>query len=113
MFTDGDRFQLFVDGSVVGLPTSVPVNDGTYCGNDPVICKANPKFSSGSFAFAAGPHSISMSDLLVNNQSSSGYAAFRLDGGGIVVGGVPEPATFGLMGLGLGGLLLRWRAKRS
>src|SRR5712664_741109 len=49
MFTDGDQFRLFVDGGVVpALTTSLPVNDATFCGNDPVICMANVKFSSGS-----------------------------------------------------------------
>jgi len=114
LFTDGDQFQFFLDGSLVGTPTSVPANDSTFCGNDPVICGANLKFSSGAFALAAGAHSITMGNLLVNNQSPSGLAAFRLDsGGGVPVGGIPEPTSLGLMGLGLGGLLLRWRAKRS
>jgi hypothetical protein len=113
MFTDGDRFQFFLDGSLVGTPTSVPVSDSTFCGNDPVVCMANVKFSSGAFVLAAGAHSITMSNLLVNNQFASGLAAFRLDSGGVPTGGAPEPTTLGLMGLGLGGLLLRWRAKRS
>jgi hypothetical protein len=117
MFNDGDQFQLFVDGSAVpSLTTSVPANDNTFCGNDPVICMANVKFSSGSIVLAAGAHTITMKDLAVNNQSPSGMAAFQLSGGGAPPPpppGVPEPTTLGLMGLGLGGLLLRWRAKRT
>ena len=113
MFTDGDRFQLFVDGSLVpNLTTSVPLQDSTTCGNDPLACFGNVKMSSGSIALAGGAHTITMKNLQVNMQSPAGLGAFRVDAGG-VAGGVPEPTTLGLIGMGLGGLLLRWRARRS
>ena len=119
LFNDGDKFQVFVDGVSVGM-TSSPTNDGTLCGNDPLSCVGNSKFSSGAFVISgAGNHTISISVIQESTVGTeTDEAALELigsggGGGGGGGGGVPEPTTFSLMALGLGGLLLGWRARRK
>ena len=118
LYFDGDRFSIFDSGVLIGA-TSVPLNDGTACGNDPVGCVGNVKFSSGTFNFGAGSHSITMQVLQESNGFSSGQAVFELLAGGTTTttttttGGVPEPTTLSMMGLGLGALIFGWRARRK
>ncbi len=119
---DGDRFNVFVDG-VVALMSSNPTNDGSNCGNDPLGCVGNSKFSSGSLHITGtGSHNISIS-VIAEASAEAGLGSTALfkfladgttpTGGGGGTGAVPEPATFSLMGLGLGGLLYGWRARRK
>jgi hypothetical protein len=111
--TVGDQFRVFIDGDVNGVLTSVPFTNGTSCpiSDDPFSCYTNAGSSTSLFNLSAGLHTLTMSDYAVNNQVSSGLGAFRLEQNPAPP--VPEPTTVGLMGLGLAGLLLRWRAKRS
>jgi PEP-CTERM motif len=109
LFHDGDRFEIFDNGTSKGM-TSIPSSaaQDPLCGNDPLVCALDPNFSSGSFIISgSGAHSITIMVTQRLITTSSG-AAFELTA-------VPEPTTLSLMGLGLGlgGLLLRWRARRK
>jgi hypothetical protein len=119
---DGDRFFVFLDGSVALMTNAT--NDGTTCGNDPLGCAGNSKFSSGSLNITgAGAHTISISVFAEASSEANGLGSTALfkflaagtapptGGGGGAATAMPEPTTFSLMGLGLGGLLYGWRAR--
>jgi YVTN family beta-propeller protein len=98
-FLAGDRFQVFDFGSSLGL-TSVPAG-GADCGDDPVTCLSTPGIGNGTFSLAAGNHSLTLTPTLGNG--GAGY--LRVDA-------VPEPATWLLLGAGIGAMWLirsrRW-----
>jgi hypothetical protein len=101
---DGDQFEVFDNGVEVGT-TSTPVNDGSNCGDDPVNCGGGD-WSQGTFDFGAGPHSITMTIIAESSGTGGeGVGAFELTT-------TPEPASFGLMGLGCLGLVLGRRRFR-
>lgn len=105
LFFDGDQFQVFDNGVSLGFTSSV-ASTSTDCGDDPIACTAN---SSGIFNLAAGSHSL---DIVLVQQAtgiSSGRGAFLLG----AAAGVPEPATMGLIGLGLLGIAFRTRRRRT
>ena len=107
LFYDGDQFQIIVDSIDLGV-TSSPFNDATYCGNDPANC-TNAKFSTGTFnILGGGDHTLQINVVAETSNISKGNAVFNLS---TIV--VPEPATLGLIGLGLIGLAFRWRSKRG
>jgi hypothetical protein len=106
---DGSTFAVY-DNSTLIFDTSASTNTGATCYNNPATCAADGFMSHGTFTLAAGANLITMVDL--TDSVTSGQGAFRLDALGDPPA-VPEPATFGLMGLGLGGLLLGWRRKRA
>jgi hypothetical protein len=120
---NGDRFNVFVDGVVALMSRNPPSNSTANCGNDPLNCVGNANFSSGSLNITgAGPHSISISVIgEATAEGLSSTALFKfLASGSVPVGGGggiptanPEPATFSLMGLGLGSLLYGFRARRK
>jgi hypothetical protein len=95
-----DQFQIFDNLASLGL-TSAPSGSGS-CGDNPVPCLADPLTSHGIFALGAGAHSITINH--VAGQAGAGY--FRVDAA------VPEPATFGLLGLGVLALAAKARARR-
>jgi YVTN family beta-propeller protein len=88
MLEAGDRFQVYDFGGLVGT-TSVPIGSGD-CGDDPVLCLADPNISKGSFLLGAGNHSITIFSLV--DRLGSGY---------LQVSAVPEPSTFALLTVGL------------
>ena len=86
--------------------TSVPVNDGTACGNDPLGCTGND-WSHGTFVLGSGNHSITMTLVAAATGYISGGAAFELTTAAPTP--TPGPPTFGLVILGCVGLALgRW-----
>ena len=100
-FSSGDRFELRDFGASIGF-TSVPAAPQVDCGDDPVVCLATVGMSIGSFALAAGNHSITLIPSLAPGGGGAGY---------LQVTGIPEPGTLLLAALGLLGLLSQ-RARR-
>jgi PEP-CTERM motif len=88
-FLAGDRFQVFDFGASRGL-TSAP-SGSADCGDDPVPCLAIAGISKGSFVFASGNHSLTITPTL---SGGGGAAYFRVDA-------VPEPSAWILLGGGL------------
>lgn len=109
LFIDGDQFALFDNGNLIGT-TSVPTNTFTNCGDDPVACVGGA-WSEGTFVLDGGSHQL---DIILLSQPTgipSGRAVIMFNS--IEVEPVPEPATFGLIGLGLVGVAFRLRKKRA
>lgn len=117
-YVPGDRFQLFDNGKLIGTTSQLNGGSATWTDN-PDTAFASGKFSSGIFALGAGTHSL----VLENIQSPTGYpggsAFFRVDAGGNGGGGsvssvdTPEPGTLALVGLGVAGLAVRRRFRKS
>ena len=104
LYTDGDRFRVY-DGVTLLGDTTVPVDDGTYCNNDPSLCTSGV-FSHGAFALGAGSHSITIYTINQATGFYGGVAVFRVES-------IPEPATLSLIGLGLAAFAFRRRAQRT
>lgn len=100
-FLAGDRFEIFDLGVSLGLTSALPPGTLADCGDDPVVCLADPGMSSGFFNLGVGNHSITI--RLVEGELGSGY---------LLVSGanaVPVPAT---LTLALGGLAGLWLTRR-
>lgn len=96
----GDRFEVFDYGVSLGQ-TSIP--GASDCGDDPVVCFADPAMSSGLFLLPAGAHSITLVATLAPSGGGSGYLV-----------AVPEPGTLSFMLLiGLATVVLVIRRTRS
>lgn len=109
MFFDGDQFALYDNGNLIGT-TSAPTNTFTSCGDDPAAC-TGPAWSQGTFVLDSGSHQL---DIVLIGQTTgiaTGRGALMFNA--IVEEPVPEPATFGLIGLGLVGFAFRLRKKRA
>jgi len=73
-FNQGDQFDVF-DGGLIGS-TSVVALTNIQCApnaTDPVDCMADPDSSSGTFALAAGPHSITFLPTVVAATAGAAY----------------------------------------
>lgn len=102
-FVGGDRFQVFDFGVSLGLTSALPPgNVLADCGDDPVVCLADPGISRGFFALGAGNHSITI--RLAEGDLGSAY--LHVAG----AAGVPVPPTLALLFGGLSGL---WLARRK
>jgi hypothetical protein len=108
LFQHGDRFEAFDGGSSIGS-TSVVVNDGlSTCDQDIACAIGDVAYSRATIALGAGAHSLTFNIIQNAANTTGGAAVFSVSQ---EVGRVPEPATYGLIGLGLG-LLGLVRARR-
>jgi len=104
MFNAGDRFSVFNFGAAFGDTSAVPATGGD-CGAVIADCLADPQFSRGIFALAAGDYSFTMT-LLQDGISSTGQpfsggsGAFRIDDTTVI----PLPPAAALLLTGLFGL---------
>jgi hypothetical protein len=108
----GDRFQAFDNNVSLGLTTDVgnPPNVSP-CGFDIGCAIADSGYSRGTFALGSGDHSITL-DLIQNAGTTIGGNAFFSVGPSAA--GVPEPGTFGLLGLGFAACAVaRFRRRKT
>ena len=107
-FLSGDQFTITDFGSAIGS-TSLPTV-GTTCTNDITACLNNASISQGTFALAAGSHSINGSVIATppapNNTGGGGF--FRINS----IAAVPELSTWAMMLFGFGGIGLAVRRRR-
>ena len=94
----GDAFSLFDNGTLVGNTTLMPTGGGG-CSSNVQTCWDNPNLSHGEFELAAGAHSLTI--RADRSAYGGGLGYFRVDAVAAPVSTVPEPATLGLVGLGL------------
>lgn len=101
----GDQFSLFDNGVPLG-DTSTPVVGAANVGECISCALANPDFSQGSFFLHKGLNVLTGIDLGVVNFGDGDFIINP------VFPTVPEPATWTLMLIGLGGLGASLRLRR-
>lgn len=101
-FLSGDQFEIFDFGVSLGMTTSQIPRVELDCGDDPVVCLANPFFDSAVFALGAGLHSLTLVATEAPNELGSGYLQ-------ITAAVVPEPASLVLV---FGGLAAAFGSRR-
>jgi len=74
-FGSFNQFEVLDFGTSIGF-TSDHGADWVDCGNDPVVCLANPAVSHGVFVLPAGAHSLTIRET---TGDIAGAAYFRLD----------------------------------
>lgn len=91
-FLDGDQFSVY-DGAVFLGNTSTPLNDGQFCG-DYATCLSSTAYSSGSYTFGAGTHSVDI--FVLQSPYGDGGAFLELN-----PAATPEPGSLLLVGTGV------------
>ena len=91
-FQAGDQFEILDFGVVIGMTSLAGAGN---CGDDPVVCLADAAMSQGTFALAAGAHSLTIVALQSPTGGGAGY--FAID-----AVAVPEPGTLALLAVGAG-----------
>jgi PEP-CTERM motif len=99
--TSGDQFTMFDNGTLLGT-TSTPVPFAEQVGECISCALASSNFSHGTFALQAG----------VNVISGTFDGAVGFGDGDFIVSNVPEPASWALMLIGVGGLGVALRSRR-
>ncbi len=93
-YLDGDRFQVFDNGTSLGL-TSVPTSDGFSVFNNADAARADSRFSSGVFALAPGSHAITIQITAIASGYPGGTGYLRADA--VDPTATPEPAGLTLL----------------
>ena len=105
-FASGDTFEILDFGVPQGFTSAFVPNED--CGDDPVPCLADPNMSHRVYALAAGNHSIT----IAVGDGGFGAAYFLLQGDAGNGQPVPEPATLGLVAVGIA-TTIRRRVRRG
>jgi hypothetical protein len=98
-FESTERFELFDFGSSLGLTSAPAAAAVVDCADDPVVCLGTTGMSVGSFALAAGAHSITVVPTL--SQGGAGYLMVT------AAAVVPEPGVLALLAIALSGVALQ------
>lgn len=112
-FVIGESFSVYDFGGLIFSTADLPnydelgvgAFDAGYYTSDPNVAFASALWSSGSFIFGAGSHSITIESL----EDVPGFSDHHVRVRGTEL---PEPSLLGLLMLGLAGLFARRRAAR-
>lgn len=74
-FVSGDRFSLYINGTMIGN-TSLPVPNSPFYTPDPNEAFVNANYSTGAWILPRGLHRITIKTLLNANPTGAGSSAF-------------------------------------